>query len=523
LRGNDPASSPVGRIGAALDQSRGFQVIEKVGHDRSVNPKVLGQGKLATDSALSGGGKDLVPPRAAREVGHRGERGLGVRPQDHAQAPTEVACQGADAAGCVAKIVAKGRALIHGLIIAMKALFGRPSFVTMICFTYNCPMNRHEDTNGRGEVTESSHPGKPTVVVVGGGYGGYAVARALDATSNVVLVEPKDAFMHNIAALRALVDPSWLPRIFLPYGGLLSNGRVVRDRAVVVDPHRVVTASGEEISADYVVLATGSRYPFPAKTDLVDTHHAQEQVRQAHQALAQADRVLLVGAGPVGIELAGEIRHVWPEKSIVLLDVADEILGGPYKPELKAELRRQLIDAGVELILGSPLRQGPPTEPGELGTFTVTTEAGTDVVADIWFRCYGVVPNSDYLGDALLPARRADGFIEVGPTLQVAGQTSVFAIGDISTADSKMAAFAGSQAALAAENINALAQGRSDLAQYKSWGVGIAVPFGPNGGSGQFPGEEGIASSEIIAERKGREMGVDTLRGRFGLEVPAAP
>src|SRR5437879_2605330 len=256
-------------------------------------------------------------------------------------------------------------------------------------------MNQPEHTNGTGQMIESRHTGKPKVVVVGGGYGGYAVAKALDETSHVVLVEPKDAFMHNIAALRALVDPTWLPKIYLPYGGLLSNGRVVRDRAVVVDPHRVVTASGEVLSADYIVLATGSKYPFPAKTDLIDTHHAQEQVRQAHPALAQAERVLLVGAGPVGIELAGEIRHAWPDKSIVLLDVADEILGGPYKPELKAELRRQLIEAHVELILGSPLRQAPPTQPGELGTFTVTSEAGTDVIADIWFRCYGVVPNSD--------------------------------------------------------------------------------------------------------------------------------
>jgi NADH dehydrogenase FAD-containing subunit len=382
-------------------------------------------------------------------------------------------------------------------------------------------MNQLNGTQAGREMIESRHPGKPTVVVVGGGYGGVAVAKALDETSHVVLVEPKDAFMHNIAALRALVDPSWLPSIFLPYGRLLTNGRVVRDRAVAVEPHRVVTASGEEIAADYVVLATGSRYPFPAKTDLVDTHHAQEQVRQAHRALAQADRVLLVGAGPVGIELAGEIRHVWPEKSIVLLDVADEILGGPYKPELKAELRRQLIDARVELILGSPLRQAPPTQPGELGTFTVTTEAGTDVVADIWFRCYGVVPNSDYLGDALLPARRADGFIEVGPTLQVVGQTTVFALGDISTADSKMAGYAGHQAVIVTNNINALAQGRSDLAQYKSWGVAIAVPFGPNGGSGQFPGEEGIAGREVIAERKGREMGIERLRERFGLTALA--
>src|ERR1700738_4067262 len=116
-------------------------------------------------------------------------------------------------------------------------------------------------------MTKSNQAGKPTVVVVGGGYGGVAVAKALDNTSDVVLVEPKDAFMHNIAALRALVDPSWLPSIFLPYGWLLSNGRVPRARAVVVDPHRVVTASGEEISADFVVLAPGSRYPFPAKTD----------------------------------------------------------------------------------------------------------------------------------------------------------------------------------------------------------------------------------------------------------------
>src|ERR1035438_4598366 len=128
-------------------------------------------------------------------------------------------------------------------------------------------------------MTDSNPTARPTVVVVGGGYGGIAVAKALDETHDVVLVEPKDAFMHNIAALRALVDPSGLPRIFLPYQGLLTNGRVVRDRAVEVDPHRVVTASGQEIAADYVVLATGSRYPFPAKTDLVDSDHAQEQIR----------------------------------------------------------------------------------------------------------------------------------------------------------------------------------------------------------------------------------------------------
>lgn len=142
---------------------------------------------------------------------------------------------------------------------------------------------------------------------------------------------------------------------------------------------------------------------------------------------------------------------------------------------------------------------------------------GTEIKADIWFRCYGVVPNSDYLGSALVPARRSDGFIEVSPTLQVAGQSTVFALGDVSTADSKMAGLAGRQATIVADNINALAEGRSDLTDYKSWGAAIAVPIGPNGGAGQFPGQVDIAGPETIAELKGREMGIARLRERFGL------
>jgi NADH dehydrogenase FAD-containing subunit len=147
----------------------------------------------------------------------------------------------------------------------------------------------------------------------------------------------------------------------------------------------------------------------------------------------------------------------------------------------------------------------------------VTTEAGVNVTADIWFRCYGVVPNSDYLGKALAPARRADGFIDVTRTLQVTGQRTVFALGDLSTADAKMAAFAGRQAAVVAVNINALAQGSTELAEYESMGVAIAVPIGPFGGAGQFPGQDEIVGSETIAELKGRHLGVERYGEFFGL------
>lgn len=46
------------------------------------------------------------------------------------------------------------------------------------------------------------------VAIVGGGYGGVMAAKELDATNefNVVLIDRKDYFLHNLAGLRAAVD-----------------------------------------------------------------------------------------------------------------------------------------------------------------------------------------------------------------------------------------------------------------------------------------------------------------------------
>jgi NADH dehydrogenase FAD-containing subunit len=365
-------------------------------------------------------------------------------------------------------------------------------------------------------MTEQS-AARQRVVVIGGGYAGILVARALDEAADVVLVEPRDAFQHNIAALRALADPSWLPRIYLPYAGLLTRGRVVRDRVVKADAGRVTLASGEEVGADYLVLASGSAYPFPAKTDLDTAAAAHEQVRAAHAALAGARRVLLVGAGAVGIELAGEIAQAWPDTRITLLDAAGDVLGERFRADLKAELRRQLEQAGVTLLLSSPLTAPPPTAPGELGEFTVTTEQGTEVTADIWFRCYGVSPASDYLTGALAAARGADGFVEVNSYLQVSGQDRVFALGDVSTADHKTAGAAGRQAPVVAGNIQALISGAGDLERYEPVPPSIVVPIGPEGGSGQRAGMDELVPAEVVAELKGRDLMVDRFTDLLGI------
>jgi NADH dehydrogenase FAD-containing subunit len=360
----------------------------------------------------------------------------------------------------------------------------------------------------------------PTVVVIGGGYGGVTVAKALDDAADVVLVEPRDAFVHNVGALRALVDPDFAPTIFLPYDRLLANGRVVGERAARVESDRVVLASGDEIPADFVVLATGSRYPFPAKPDVDEAHEAIERLRAAHDALARAQRVLLVGAGPVGLELAGEITAAFPQARVTIADMADDILAGPFAPELRLELRRQLHELGVELLLGSPLASLPPTAPGRLEPFTARTEAGDEVSADIWFRCYGVAPVSDYLAGELAGARTAEGFIEVTRHLRVAGQERVFAIGDVATADRKMAAFAGAQGQVAAANIRVLSQGTGELTAYEPFPPAIAVPLGPEGGAGQFPGQDGIVGPEMVSEVKGRHMMVGTYAELLGRSAP---
>jgi apoptosis-inducing factor 2 len=362
---------------------------------------------------------------------------------------------------------------------------------------------------------------KSTVVVIGGGYGGINVAKALDEHADVILVEPKDTFQHNVAALRALVEPAWLERIFLPYDKLLAHGSVRRDRAVEVDADHVLLASGARLTPDFVVLATGSTYPFPAKSAHPDVADAIEHYRSVNANLQQAGRVMLVGAGAVGLELAGEIAAAWPGKDIVLVDVAPDILPGPYDQRLRDELSRQLDEVGVRRVLGSPLTRFPDTEPGEVKAVAVETADGTTIEADIWFRCYGVVPTTDYLTGGLAAARDADGFLSVTASMRVSGFDTVFALGDITAVDAKKAGLAARQADVVAKNIIAAISG-GEGAEYTPGPVSIILPLGPAGGAGQAPGREDIIPAAYVSEVKGRDMFIGRYAELFNV-VPPAP
>jgi apoptosis-inducing factor 2 len=359
-----------------------------------------------------------------------------------------------------------------------------------------------------------SQEAQPTVVVLGGGYGGMNVAKAVDDVADVTLVDPSDAFLHNVASWRALVEPSWLERIFLPYDRLLHRGTVRRDRAVRVEARRVTLASGAVLEPDYLVLATGSAYPFPAKSPESDSTRARAAIAAAHEELVGAPRVLLVGAGPAGLELAGEIRHFFPDKHVTVVDVAPDILTGPYDQELREELKRQLDKLGVDLVLGSPLRALPDTPAATAAPVTVTTDGGDEISADIWFRCFGVSPANDYLGDELLdPA----GHVRVDPSMRVPGLDGVFALGDLADADRPTAGGASRQAGVVAANLRLAITGEGDPATYEILPPMIVVPLGPEGGAGQLP--TGLFGPEQAAEIKGRSMLVDRYAELF--DAPA--
>jgi apoptosis-inducing factor 2 len=354
----------------------------------------------------------------------------------------------------------------------------------------------------------------PSVVVVGGGYAGTAVAKALDERTKVTLVEPKDAFVHNVAALRAAVDPSVAPQIFLPYDRLLAHGEVLRDRAVRVDGAQVELASGRVLRPDFIVLATGSTYPYPAKSDRDDSAEAIARYQHTYEQLGAARRVMLLGAGAVGLEFAGEIAAAWPDKTITLVDQAPEILPGPYGAALRDELNRQLDELGVQRVLGGSLAELPATPPGELGAFAVTTATGTRIEADIWFRTYGVQPSTDYVAGDLASAIATGAYLRVTPRLTVVGQDRVYAIGDIADIDINRASVAGRQAQLAASNILATIDG-GEGSDYTPNPVSIILPLGPEHGTGQLASGD-LATTEQVANAKGRDLMIGRFKNLLG-------
>jgi NADH dehydrogenase FAD-containing subunit len=352
------------------------------------------------------------------------------------------------------------------------------------------------------------------VVVIGGGYGGTAVARALDKYADVTLVEKQERFFHNPGSLRAAVDGRWLPKLFIPYDRLLKNGRVMTARVVEANPREVVLGDGQRLGFDYLVLASGSSYPFPAKMASDRVAEAEAAVRIVNERVARAKSVLLIGAGPVGIELAGEIASLYPGKPVTLVDPGERLLPA-FNPKLGALLLTGLSQLGVRVLLGERLVNMPAatnaTASEHPNMQTHMTEKGTEIAADIHFVCFGLQLNTQYLkfGDALDERKQ----VKVNSCLQVQGYENVFAVGDIvNTGEARLITTADAHARIVGANIRRLAAGEHNLLEHHPKSAAtVIVPLGATGGAAQLPfGKTGIVLGAWAASLiKGKSLRVE--------------
>lgn len=361
------------------------------------------------------------------------------------------------------------------------------------------------------------------VVVIGGGYGGITVAKGLDALADVTLIEQKDQFVHHAAALRAAVDEVWEHAIFMPYTNLLRRGTFIQGTVQRIEGNTVHVFGQDPIEADYIVLCTGSTYPFPAKYATSKAAISKARLEQLHENLVNAHSALIVGGGTVGIELTGELATAYPDLEITIVEKHDELLGTiGYTDELRAEIRSQLDELGVRVLTGSELAYLPPHNVGELGHFTVSTKNGDAVEADIWFQCYGAKPNTGYLvGTEYESVLHPDGSIRVNDTMQMQGYERLYAVGDITDVrESKRADAARQQARVAIANIASQLEGEAPQVQYHPTKEWVILPLGPMLGASQLidsNGDARLLGPEETAEIKGTDLMVSVIRSQLNL------
>jgi NAD(P)H dehydrogenase (quinone) len=168
--------------------------------------------------------------------------------------------------------------------------------------------------------------------------------------------------------------------------------RLVRGTGRLKGPHEVVveTAQGiEEVDADYVVIATGSRPRVPEFAS-VDGERVLT-TRQSYPPPEMPEHIVVIGSGVTGVEFTHMFESLGSK--VTLIVSRQQVL--PLKdPEVAAALEEEFLRRGVNLLKGA--RAGGIERDGD--TVTVTCNDGRVVEGSHAVLAVGSIPNSEDLG-----------------------------------------------------------------------------------------------------------------------------
>lgn len=137
------------------------------------------------------------------------------------------------------------------------------------------------------------------------------------------------------------------------------------------DAH-VVNAKDKTWHYDKLVLATGASAFVPPVEgrELMVTLNSQLEYQASETLLRDATRVMIVGGGLIGTELAMDFCRAG--KSVTLVDHAASILSALMPAEVSSRLQHRLTDMGVHLLLKSQLQSLSKPKPAFVRRSTAT-------------------------------------------------------------------------------------------------------------------------------------------------------
>ncbi|KAJ1718631.1 hypothetical protein LPJ61_006538, partial [Coemansia biformis] len=290
-----------------------------------------------------------------------------------------------------------------------------------------------------------------SVVVVGGSYAGAAAAKRLAGLSRrgytglkVTLVDKSTHYFHAVGFPKALVDAQYAEKTFLPLAGFFGadtkHEYVNRQLAAVVDAHHIELDDGRRLYYDYLVLATGGQAPAPVNVTGRTKEEGLAEIRALRQGLEDAESVLVVGGGPVGVEVAGFVAATYPAKSVTLVHSRDRLLPEQFRVGVSNGAVEKLSSLGVNVVLRDRVEIPPDFGyASHIGHCVLRgARTGREYTSDVQILAVGFQVHSEYLapleaavGSGALRTE-GSGAIRVRPTLQIDAEAlpHIFVPGD---------------------------------------------------------------------------------------------